>query len=262
VIEQLLFLLTGAIAGSLAGLLGVGGGFIVVPCLNAILRNHFPSPLVPHIAVGTSFAIMIFTASSAAFAYYRRRLIEWDLFYQFMPGAVIGTLIGSIVARYIPGQTLLTAFSIFLIAVAINMLFSHQPKASHASYSLIPVIIISVIPGLCSGFFGVGGGTLMVPFFISCKIEVRKAAGTASLCGLPLAIIGTFSLIISGWANGAIHTTTDTTGYIYWPAVLTVALASLFFAPIGTRIAVWLPPKTLKKIFAIVLIITAIHLIK
>lgn len=262
-IEQILFLATGAIAGSLAGLLGVGGGIIVVPCLNAILPAHFSYELVPHIAVGTSFAIMMFTASSAAYAYHRRGLIIWSLFYKLIPGVLIGTIIGSIIARHLSGRLLLVLFSIFLLIIAFNMFFSKKTRTHNSLPSIIILNSISLLMGLCSGFFGIGGGTMMVPFFLYYNIETRKAAGTAALCGLPLAITGTITLILSGWTSTSIHSApSGTIGYVYWPAALTIAVASLLFAPVGTRIAVWLPTPILKKIFAILLSITAINLMR
>lgn len=260
--EQIIFLGVGAMAGVLAGLLGVGGGIVVVPSLNMLLGSHFPANLVMHMAVGTSLAIMIFTALSAAYAYNKRDLIVWSLVYKFIPGLLLGTITGSIVARHLPGHVLSIAFGIFLICVATNMLFSKKPAAHR---ELPPVSILNIfafLMGICSGFFGIGGGTMMVPFFVYCNVEIHKAAGTSSLCGFPLALTGAITLIIVGWNPVAsFHVPPGTTGYVYWPAALLIATASLLCAPLGTRIAVWLPGPILKRIFSILLYFTAINLI-
>ncbi len=90
---------------------------------------------------------------------------------------------------------------------------------------------------------------------------MQKATATSSICGLILAIIGTISLIYTGLTTTNIpNIPHGTTGFVYWPAVLPVAITSLLFAPIGTRIAIWFSPNTLQRIFSVVLIITAIYL--
>lgn len=261
-IEQIYYLIAGALAGTLAGMLGVGGGIIVVPILIYLYSKHFPADLVAHMAVGTSLAIMIFTALSSAYAYQRRGLIVWQLFYKFTPGLIIGVITGSIVGRLISSESLSIAFGIFMMLVAINMFFAGKPKAHRDFPGRLAMGVIGACVGTCSGFFGIGGGTMIVPFFTYCNLEMRKATGTSSLCGFPIALIGAVSLIITGW-NVAIdhHMPFGTTGYVYWPAALMIAITTILFAPLGTRLAVWLPGKILKRIFAVVLFFTAINLL-
>ncbi|HVY53330.1 MAG TPA: sulfite exporter TauE/SafE family protein [Gammaproteobacteria bacterium] len=260
--EQILFLGVGVLAGILAGLLGLGGGIIVVPSLNILLASHFPSVLVMHMAVGTSLAVMVFTALSAAYAYHRRKLVLWPLFYKFIPGLLAGTITGSIVARHLSGHILSIAFGFFLLLVATNMLFSKKPSPHRELPQPLFLNIIAFLMGICSGFFGIGGGTMIVPFFVYCNVDIRKAAGTSALCGFPLALTGATTLIMTGWNTVASYSVPPgTTGYVYWPAAVLIASGSLLCAPLGTRIAVWLPSSVLKKVFSILLYLTAINLI-
>ncbi len=261
-IEIMLYLLTGVFAGLLAGLLGVGGGLVVVPVLSLLFTPYFPAPLVMHVAVGTSFAIMIFTALSSAYAYHRRRLIFWPLFLRFVPGLLAGTVAGSVIARELSSQHLRFAFAIFIIFVAINMFFSKEVKSRRQLPNLFVLSFFAFLVGILSGFFGIGGGTMMVPFFVYCDIEMHKATGTSAACGFPLAVIGTLSMTITGWTTAiANHAPIGTIGYIYWPAAIIIAISSLLCAPLGTRLAVWLPSRILKCIFAVVLTLTAVNLL-
>ncbi|HEX4044884.1 MAG TPA: sulfite exporter TauE/SafE family protein [Gammaproteobacteria bacterium] len=263
------YLILGAFAGLCAGLLGIGGGIIVVPILSLLLlAQGFPPALLMHTAVGTSLAIMIFTALSSSYAYYRRDLIVWPLFYKFVPGLLFGTIMGSLIARYLSSTHLQLAFAIFLLLIALHLFFekAYRPVSKEiisetVTVHYLKIIIAASTIGILSGFFGIGGGSMMVPFFVYYHIEMHKATGTSALCGLPLAIVGTLTQIFTGWDLAILHQVpSGTTGYIYWPAAITVAITSVIFAPIGTRLAVWLPAKSLKRIFAMILILTAISL--
>lgn len=260
-LEYGLFLLTGALAGILAGLLGVGGGIIVVPVLDRVLPAHFPSDLSMHMAVGSSLAIMIFTSLSSGYAYFRRGLIVWPLFYKFLPGLLLGSVTGSFIAMYLSGDILRKAFGIFVIVVALYMFLSKQIRTGEKLPGFFKLSFVGFIVGIISGLFGIGGGIMIVPFFVYCSVEMLKATGTSSICAFPLAIVGTLSLIITGWTSDlSVPVPAGTTGYVYWPAVFFVSVTSILFAPIGTRIAVWLPKGVLKRMFSVLLVIIGINL--
>ncbi len=253
----ILYLITGALAGLLAGLLGIGGGIIVVPMLSMIFRyQNFSDDQIMHIAIGTSLAIMIFTSMSAAYAYSRKKLIVWPLFYKFSPGLLLGTITGAIIATQFSSHDLKIAFAIFIIALAIFILWQKHIVAKRELPNIVILTFAAFIIGSFSGFFGIGGGSLIVPFFIYCQIEMHKATGTSSLCGLPVAIIGTISFMIIGW-----HSVEGLLGYVYLPAAVTVAVTALICAPIGAKFAILLPSQILKKIFAVMLILTAVNLL-
>lgn len=253
----ILYLITGALAGLLAGLLGIGGGIIAVPMLTFIFKyQHFSPDTLMHIAVGTSLAIMIFTSMSSAYAYQKKHLILWPLFYKFIPGLLLGTISGTFIAKYMTNEHLTIAFAIFIVVIAIHLLTEKLVKAKQDLPKAPILFIFAFIIGSFSGFFGIGGGSMMVPFFVYCNIEIHKATGTSSLCGLPVAIVGTVTAMVTGW--GSVE---GITGYVYWPAALLVAITSLIAAPIGARVAIKLPSNVLKKVFAVMLILTAISLL-
>ncbi len=260
--EQLLYFLTGAFAGVLAGLLGVGGGIVVAPILVLLFSSIFPADLLMHMATGTSLAIMIFTAASSAYAYQRRGLVIWPLFLRFTPGMVLGALTGTFIAKYLSSYTLQIAFAIFLLLVAIKMFDTRKVDKTRPLPHMTGLTIAAFFTGVLSGFFGVGGGTLMVPFFVYCSVIMQRATATSAACGCVLAVTGTLGMIFMG--SSATHIAAiphGTTGFVYWPAAFPIAITSVLFAPLGTRIAVWVSPLVLQRIFAVVLVLTAIYLL-
>lgn len=262
-IVQISYLFTGVFAGILAGLLGVGGGIVVVPVLDILFSSLFPPNLLMHMAIGTSLAIMIFTTASTTYNYQRKGLVNWSLFYQFTPGMFLGAITGTWIAKYLSSDTLRIAFAIFLLIIAVKMFDTRKVHTEKQLPSFLIISMVAFCTGMISGFFGVGGGSLMVPFFVYYNVIMQNATATSSACGFILAIIGTICLIITGLSVASIsNVPAGTTGFVYWPAVFPVALTSVIFAPIGTRLAIWLPANILQRIFAVIIIFTAIYLFK
>jgi len=100
----------------------------------------------------------------------------------------------------------------------------------------------------------------MVPFFTWCNISMRRASGTAAAVGLPIAITGTISTIITGWHVSNVSPLM--LGYVYWPAALTVALASVGSVFLGARLSLILPVRMIKRLFGVMLLLAAMNLIR
>lgn len=269
----LAYLLTGAFAGILSGLLGVGGGLIVVPALVFIFQYSklFEPNLIMHLAVGTSLAIMMFTSSSSARAYYKRNLISWPVFVRFMPGLCVGMICGGFIAKQLSSNILIILFAIFLVIISMRLFFEKKsnvvdiPQKQYSSEPALNTWLLlsaALFTGIVSAFFGIGGGPLMVPFFLYIGLNMYKSTGTSSICGLPIAIIGTITFTLTGWATIThLSVPEGTYGYIYWPAVGIISIISVLLAPIGTRIAVHTKPFILKRIMAAILILSAVNLL-
>lgn len=259
----ILYLIVGIFAGLFSGMLGIGGGIIVVPALIFIFKNtiFFTNDLIIHIAVATSLATMIFTTSSSAFAYNKRSLINWKIFGKFFPGLCCGLFFGSLISIYISSDKLIISFALFLATIAIYLFFYKKNAISSNELSLENkksfLILFSIIIGFLASTFGIGGGILIVPFFLSIGMNIRNASGTSSICAVPIAILGTILFTIIGWNEvnkpGAF-------GFIYWPAALIISCTSMLAAPLGVRIAGCCNPLILQRIFSVILIITAINL--
>ena len=131
-----------------------------------------------------------------------------------------------------------------------------KPRAQTALPGTTGLIGSGVGIGLLSTLLGIGGGTLTVPFLLWCNVNIRNAVAISSACGFPIAIVGTTSMVIAGWNNQ--DAPANSLGYLYWPAALIIIAMTIFFAPMGARLAHYLPIPTLKRVFAVVLAIVGI----
>ncbi len=254
------YLLLGAVAGVLAGLLGVGGGIVVVPALFFLFRlQGLPPELLMHLAVGSSLATVIFTAIASTRAHHRHGAVLWPVVLRMAPGIVLGALAGAAVADRLPTTVLRIAFGLFEIAVALQMLLGLRPKPSRTLPGPLGLATVGGGIGTISSVLGIGGGTLTVPFLVWCNVSMRRAVATSAACGLPIAAAGAAGFLLAGmdrpdlprWASG----------YIYWPAVAGVVAASALTARTGAWLAHNLPVATLKRVFAVVLIFVGMRML-
>ncbi len=260
VLTLILFAVIGAFAGLSAGLLGIGGGIIVVPGLAFIFGSfHFPNSIIMHMAAGTSLAAMIFTASASVYSHHKRGAVLWPLFYKMLPGILVGVIAGAILADILSSHILEIIFGIFLIIIAVRMFLLAKPKPTRGLPGPIWLSVISFVVGFKSGLMGIGGGALIVPILTYCNVPMRQASGTSAICGLPIAIVGTIAFLFTGL--DAHNLPQWSTGYIYWPAALAVAIFSVIFVYVGGKLALRLPVNTLKRIFAVILAVMAIKLL-
>ena len=127
-IEILLYIIIGGFAGMLAGLLGVGGGLIIVPCLVFIYTYlGFNEDVLVHIAIGTSLASIIFTGTSSAYAHYIKDSVDTKILIPITAGIVIGAFIGAVIADHINGNDLrkiIGAFALIMLFKCILMLIN------------------------------------------------------------------------------------------------------------------------------------------
>lgn len=253
------YLLTGALAGVLAGLLGVGGGIVIVPALIWIFSYAgIECAWIPQLAVGTSLASIVGTSLASIRAHHRRGAVRWGLFRQLTPGLLIGAGMGAILAGYIPGIWLKRLFTLFVFYVAWQMLHSRATQTHYPLPALGGMSLMGTLIGSLSALVGIGGGTLTVPFLIGGGTDPRQAVATSSACGLPIALAGGIGFAAAGW--GVAGLPGASTGFLYWPAVAAVLLGSIPSAPYGARLAHRLPTAMLKRVFALLLIAVGLKL--
>jgi uncharacterized membrane protein YfcA len=258
--EWLIYLATGAFAGTLAGLLGVGGGLLIVPILVlSFAAQGIANEVQMHLAVGTSLATIIFTSLSSIAAHHKRGAVEWSTFWALTPGIVIGALLGAVIARAIPTLSLRTLFGLFELCVAVQMALSLKPAPHRGLPGKLGMGSAGAVIGSLSALVGVGGGTLTVPFLLWCNVTIQRAIATSAACGLPIAVAGATGFVISGWGHSQLPAWSS--GYLYWPALLGVVAASVLFAPLGARLAHSLPTAVLKRLFALLLLGLALRML-
>ncbi|WP_294511112.1 sulfite exporter TauE/SafE family protein [uncultured Bilophila sp.] len=250
----------GALAGILAGLLGVGGGIVIVPMLVfAFNWLHFPQETLMLLALGTSMTSIMFTSFSSTMAHNRLRNVEWKVLVRLLPGLIIGTSGGSFLASHIPARFLQIFFVVFLFFVVSQMVSGKKPKPSRHLPGAVGMTGAGGVIGLVSSLVGIGGGTLSVPFLLWHNVEMRKAIGTAAAIGFPNAVTGCIGYLINGW--GAAHLPPYSLGYVYLPALLGIVAVSMIAAPLGARLAQRLPVPKLKRCFAVLLIAVGLKML-
>lgn len=256
----ILYLLLGALAGTLAGLLGVGGGLVIVPVLTFVFRSQgFAEAFIVHLAVGTSLATIVFTSISSVRAHHKRGAVLWPVVRQLTPGIIAGSLLGAAIADAMPAAALRIVFGVFELAVATEMAFGRKPSPHRQLPALPGMFATGSVIGSVSAIIGIGGGTLTVPFLTWCNVAMRNAVATSAACGLPIAVAGTAGFVVTGWNEPGLPEWS--TGYVYWPALLVIALATVVFAPLGARLAHALPATALKKFFAVFLAFLGVRML-
>ena len=259
-------LLIGAVAGVLGGLLGIGGGIIVVPALifvfdhSGMLADHAGSGNgTTLVAVGTSLASIIFTSAAAAVTQIRARMVDWEIVRRFTPMVMLASYGSGFIAALLPLATLRVAIGAFLGFVSAVMLTNWRP----APHRLLPGAVASAgiagIAGLVSGVAGIGGGNVVVPTLVYYNVPVHRATATASVLGFPIAIAGSLGYVTRGL--GVTHLSDGLLGYVYLPALVTIAGASMLLAPLGVRLAHTLQPLPLRRAFGGVLIVVSARML-
>jgi uncharacterized membrane protein YfcA len=248
-------LLSGAVAGTLAGLLGIGGGVIIVPIVTLLFEGHgVPHGTAIKLALGTSLATIVVTAVSSIYTHHRKGAVDWKLFGVMGPAVFVGSLIGALLADIIPGDLLYIAFIAFLFAISVQMALSRV--SAHRSLPGKPTLAAtSVVVGVVSALMGIGGGAMHVPFLSYCGVPLKHAIATAAAVGLPLAVSATIGYIIGGMNEPGIPP--GSIGYVNLPVFGGVVAASLLFAPLGAILAHKLPDLLLRRLFAVFLFVLA-----
>lgn len=248
---MMVYLVVGACAGTLAGLLGIGGGLIIVPVLAWCFgKSGFADELVMQAAVGTSLATIVVTSLSSILAHHRRGAVLWRVFAALTPGVLAGAFLGALTAHVVASESLRMLFGIFELAVAIQMGLALKPSPHRELPGRTALVGAGAGIGLVSALVGIGGGTMTVPLLTWCNVSMRNAVATSAAVGLPIAVAGACGFMIMGVGSDM---PTGSVGYVYLPAFAAVALSSALFAPVGARLAHTLPTDTLKRIFAVFL---------
>lgn len=254
----MLYLVLGAFAGITAGLFGIGGGLLIVPVLIfTFTLQGVPVDVLTHMAVATSLATILVTSISSVRAHQKRGAVSWDLFKPLAFGIVFGAVLGVNTAIMLPGTVLQTLIGVFALLVAIQMGFNLQPPQGQSAPTKKELGAAGGFIGWASTIFGIGGGTLTVPYLSWRRQEMRIAVATSAACGLPIALMGTLTNLWVGWQKADLPDWT--LGYIYLPAFIGIIITSTPCAKLGARWAHSLPQPLLKKFFAVFLLLVGLR---
>jgi uncharacterized membrane protein YfcA len=252
-------------AGVISAVIGVGGGFLVVPILVLVFG------LSSHQAVGTSLVMIIFTALSSTFAYAWQRRIDYKAGLALTLGTVPGAIIGAYITKFITAKGLASLFGVFLIIVAIQMIMtsgkeeetSENPATGTRGWHRKLVdsrgisfeymanmrfgVVLSFLGGFTSGFFGVGGGAVMVPVMaLGVGIPIHVAVATSM-----------FIMIFTSISGTAIHLVL---GHILFEYAACLIIGIIGGTQLGALVARKLKAKTLRRVFGISLIVIGLRM--
>jgi len=256
--------LLGSVVGFLAGLLGIGGGLVIVPVLSSLLLHFttFPTEQVVIVAIATSLASILFTSTSSAIAHHKNGNVPWNLAPWIMMGVALGALISGFIAALLPEQVVRIVFAVTVVLIAVKMFYSSTqgdttPVRAMPNKGLLTVF--TTITGGLSAMIGIGGGALLVPLLTYFSLDMKRAIGCASACGIVIALFGSIGYISSGSAQFSLED--GFAGFVYLPALLGIVCTSWFTAPLGAKSTQYLPVSTIKKIFAALLLVIAANMI-
>lgn len=255
----LAYLVIGSLAGIIAGLLGLGGGVVTVPCLLIVFSLlKFQESYLMHMAIATSLAAMIFNTFSATWAHNKRKAVLWKIVFKMAPGFVLGSCLGVFLASSLSDPVLENFFGVFLCILGVYFLFKKERIQGNYQLPKTPLLwLLSSGIGAISNLLGIGGGAMTVPLLVHFNVDEKRAIGTSSCTSFLLTAIGAISYLFLGLGK---TTTTDTLGFINLPACLIIGLTSFLTAPFGTKLAHELPIARIRKIFAVVVIFTGLSM--
>ncbi|HEY9447082.1 MAG TPA: sulfite exporter TauE/SafE family protein [Burkholderiales bacterium] len=246
------YLALGAFIGFLAGLLGIGGGFTMVPILAMVFSTlGFPSDHVLHLALGTGMATILFTSASSVRSHHRHGAVNWHVVKSMAPGVVLGTFAGALAVGHLDVKKLTVLFTLFVYYAATRMLLDHKPAPTSTLPGRGGMWLAGGVIGASSSFAAIGGAVLTVPFLVKRNITMHHAIASAAAIGWPLALAGAIGFIVSGYGKPGLPA--HSIGYVYLPALVWIAIASTLLAPAGAAVAHRTSGARLRKIFAVLL---------
>ncbi|MBE2893546.1 sulfite exporter TauE/SafE family protein [Spirabiliibacterium falconis] len=253
-------LLTGAIAGFFSGLFGIGGGVIIVSVMIYIMPLvGVPDAQLMNVALGTTFASVMMTSFASALRHYRLGNVDMRAATYLTPALVISIFIAGQFVAYLPKAITSKLFALMVLYLAIKMIVSIKQKPANKPLTRSACFIGGGVIGVLSSFAGIAGGSFIVPFLNARGVEMKRAIGTSSTCGIFLSMSAMMSFIISGWNHGLMLD--YSIGYVYLPAVILLTLTSFITTKLGVHLASSLPVATLKKAFAVLLLVMVANML-
>lgn len=252
-----IFSIGGLIAGFTAGLFGLGGGAVLVPLFLFLLPKIGATlDAAMHQAVGTSLAIIVFSAFAASLKQYKSNNLDLSLLKRWIPYVLLGVLCATTVFKYIPALTLEVLFMAYLILCAGYMYFKKPNQTSTNSDKKISSLSLStagIFVGALSTFLGIGGGTFTVPYYMANHYSLKKAIALSSATGLFIGAVGAISAIYSGYDSSGLAN--YSLGYVNILSLIIITPFSMFAAHYGVKINHRLNEHTLKLLYVIFLLI-------
>ncbi|MEA5097721.1 MAG: sulfite exporter TauE/SafE family protein [Burkholderiaceae bacterium] len=252
--------LLGAIVSLIAGMFGVGGGLVLVPILYMLFAAQgFPHEHIMHIALGTTMMSMIVTVAVSMNVHRKLGNIDWTIAKIMAIGLALGSVAGSTIASRLPTRPLTLIFSGIVILAAINMILNIKPSPSRQLPGTRWQLIVSFVFGIIAALTAATGGFLVTPYLAWHNVPMKRAIGTTSAIGVPVAIGGAFSDFVAGWSTQNLPPLTY--GFVCLPALIGIVCCSSVFASWGARLVSRMDGDKVKRIFGAYVLIIALKML-
>jgi hypothetical protein len=260
----LILLLTGILVGFASGLLGLGGGFLMVPVQFWLLTTLGVDPtLAIRISFGTSLAVVIPTALSSAWGHYCRQCVLSRPLFAMIPPCIAGGFIGAAISTHLPGSWMEVFFGIVIIIAAAKIGVGAPLISGRNTPAVLPVsqyVLWGLLFGCVSGLLGIGGGVIMVPIMVShMRFSMHQAIGTSTALMVGSAVSGVLSYIINGWSIPGLPS--GSLGYVNLFQWLPLVAMSIPMAQLGVLAAHRLPQEKIRMIFVAAMVLTGVYMV-
>jgi uncharacterized membrane protein YfcA len=254
-----LLLAVGALAGGIAGLLGVGGGIVLVPAFFYVFSAlGYGSDGLMQVCLATSLATIIVTSARSVLSHHKKGAVIWPILRQWAPGIAVGAVLGVLLVAQLRTPTLQAIFGVLAFAIALYMAFGRsewrlgaQMPGRGLRATIAPLI------GFLSVLMGIGGGSFGVPLMTLHGIAIHRAVATAAGFGVIIAVPSVIAFLAVPVADAP----PVTLGAVNLPAFAIIISMTLITAPWGAALAHRLNPKPLKRIFAAFLSVVALNML-
>ena len=246
--------LTAIPVGFVAGLFGIGGGLITVPFLYYIFGLiDIDQQYIMHLAVGTSFAIIIPTSIVSVLTHHKFNAVDFSIVKSYGIFVIFGVISGTIFAASLKTKSLVLFFSIIILILGIYLLFLKEKDNNLIKKIRLELkIILGFIVGFISAPMGIGGAIMNVPVLKFFGYSINKAIGSAAAIGFLIAVFGAIGFLISGqYLNAKIPMSI---GFLNIPAFLIFIPITTFMARLGAKTVHKIDKNKISKFFGIFLL--------
>jgi uncharacterized membrane protein YfcA len=252
---MLVLLGTGALVGFACGLLGVGGGFLMVPVqIWALTSSGIDPTIAVRVAFGTSLAVVLPTALVGCQGHSCRGVVLWRQGMALGLSGLVGAFLGGTIAAHAPGGLLQVIFGLVVLAGALRLLLFKAPeRADEPETELARCILLGFGAGIVAGLSGIGGGVVLVPaMIIGLRFSMQQAAGTSSLAIAMNAVGGVLSYVCNGL--GVPGLPNYSVGYVDLLLFALLAGTSAPLAWLGVGVSHRLPERQLRLAFILLMV--------
>lgn len=256
----LLLAAIGAIAGVIAGMLGVGGGIVLVPAFfYAFSALGYDGPQLMQVCLATSLATIIVTSIKSVRSHHAKGAVDWDILKAWGPWIALGAIIGVFIATGMRSVMLQAIFGVLGLSVGAYLAFGRAEWRLGEAMPKGPVrLILGNIIGFLSVLMGIGGGSFGVPLMSLYGVAIHRAVATAAGFGVIIALPSVAGFLLMSLDAAPPYTI----GAVNLPAFVLVIAMTMITTPYGVRLAHAMDPKPLKRVFAVFIMVMAANMLR